>query len=99
MEKIKAFLIKANVSLLAFTAFAVRLIAFGTNISDAVALLVFASLYGYEKWLKTKDFKPLDQVFIEETKKDLSDLKSNVSAIRIGTAAWSNQGRKINNGT
>lgn len=57
MEKLK----NINFALLAFIAFSVRIVALGANLSDAIALLVLAALYGGTKLLQAKAAEHADK--------------------------------------
>lgn len=95
MEKIKKLLLNSNVSMLAFIAFTVRLIVTGVNFSEALALLVYAGLYGYSKWLSDREQITKDHKFTEEIRKEIQDVKSAVSAMKIGQATWGANMRKV----
>lgn len=99
MEKIKAFILKSNFALLGFIAFATRLVAVGTSFSDALALLAFTGLYAYDKWLhlQTDNVIAADEKFKTDTINDLANIKSAISAVKLGQAY--NPGlRRVNNG-
>jgi hypothetical protein len=95
MEKIKSLLLNANVALLAFVAFTVRLVVTGVNFSEALALLVYAGLYGYTKWLKAREEITKDKHFTDKVEKELQDLRSAVGAMKLGQATWGMNTRKV----
>lgn len=69
-----------NYSLLAFFLFSIKLVVFGSSVSDAIALFALAGLYGFSLFLESKKETPIN----DEIKKDLENVKSAVNALKIG---------------
>lgn len=99
MEKIKSFLLNSNIALIAFVAFTTRLVILGASFSDALALLAYTGLFAYDKWLKSSALVSADAKFKQAVATDLENIKSAISAVKLGQATWGSQVRKVNNGS
>lgn len=80
-----------NVVNLGFLLFALRLIALGASLGDAVAMFAFAALYGWQLYMNHKEVEKYNQAFEENVKiefekaaKELSNIKTVMGAINIG---------------
>ncbi len=59
--------------------FTARLIIFGAQFGDALALISLVGLNAYDKWIKAQEFKPLEQ----ETKKQLEQMQNTIAGIKL----------------
>lgn len=83
MEKLK----NVNFALVAFIAFAVRMVAMGASISEALVMLVLAGLYGYDKWLNKSSDTLKEEQRVQKMERDIADLKSTIASIKLGAAS------------
>lgn len=91
MNVIKELLKKANYPLIGFSLFALRLVAFGASIGDAIALIAFASLHGYLVFLKNQEIKKYNEQFEADVKvefvkaaEEINKLKTVMSGAQFG---------------
>lgn len=79
LEQVQIVLLKANLPLILLSAFATRLVFLGSSIGEALSLFAFTGLYGYTKYLKQREFKPLE----DEVKQQINDLKSALTVLKL----------------
>ena len=56
-----------------------RCIIFGAGIGDAIAVIGLAALFGFTKYLKTKEEQPINA----QLKQELSEMKSSINALKL----------------
>lgn len=66
---------------LCLLSFSIRAVYLGVSISEALALLVFASLYAFNHWLEKQD---VAKALPDETLQiEIDKLKSSIGAIKV----------------
>jgi hypothetical protein len=75
-----------NYCLIALLGCVVRAVGFGCGIGDALAIAALCGLYGFTLYIKSKESKPLE----EKVWQEISDLKSSVSALKLGRSFGKN---------
>lgn len=86
---------KINFALLAFVAFSVRMVAMGATFSEALVMLVLAGMYAYDRYLHFHPLRNSDKAWTEKVEKELAEVKSAVSAVKLGAAAMGHGLRKL----
>lgn len=66
--------------LLGFCALIIRMVSFGAEWPEAVAIFAVSGLYGFMSYLKAKEQEPLN----DKVSKEVQQLKDTVDALRIG---------------
>lgn len=79
MDKLKGWLLSQHFSYILISLFTARLIIFGAQFGDALALIALVGLNGYNEWIKRQAYKPLE----EETKRQLEELKNSMAALKM----------------
>lgn len=95
--------IKNYYSHIAFSGFAIRLIACGASIGDAVALFALVGFIAWHQWLQKQEITKYNAKFendvkVEFTKaaEELTKLKGVIGAINLGTAMNQNFRKAVN---
>lgn len=79
MASIRLLLLRVNVSMTAFIIFTVYSIIVGFSIASSIAAFAFASLYGFNMFLKHKE----KEVISEEMMNKIKHLESNLQAVKM----------------
>lgn len=80
IERLKKSL---NFVLLAFLAYAIKLLLVEASYADGMVLAVLASIHGYKSYLKATLDKKLDDAKLKEIKEDVQEMKSALSSLNI----------------
>ena len=70
--------VKKGLPTLIFLAFSMRLVLFGAQIGDAIALISFVSIIGFFAYLNRNK---LDNV--EQMRKDIEDLRNSIQSLKL----------------
>ncbi|PCI45863.1 MAG: hypothetical protein COB41_00295 [Proteobacteria bacterium] len=81
LNKLKKLISKINMSMMAFMAFSIRIIMFGSTIGDSIAIVALSGIFGYSMFLHNKDKKRESMVEsdLSKLKQDLDSIKNKVS--------------------
>lgn len=79
--------VKFDLNAVLLTACVGKMLVLGSAIPDAMVIISLVSLYGYQKFLKSKEPQPLNDMVREE----LEDVKSKLSTLVLHKSVKPNQ--------
>ncbi len=78
-SNLKSWLLSKHFSYMLITLFTFRLIIFGAEFGDSLALISLVGLNAYNAWLKQQEQKPLEL----ETRRQLEEMKNSLAALKM----------------
>lgn len=77
--KIKEFILNFNMIMVAYVAFVTRLVIYGANMGDAIAVLSLSALYGLDKYIKSRQQPPINTQMIRE----IENIKAAITTLKL----------------